>query len=109
MDDGSRLPWICAVLLLFCAMYFAFAETSFASASRVRIRVAEDRGDRRAKKALYVLDNFDQAITAILIGTNIVHTAAAALVPLAAPRRWGGFGPGAQVRGGDGIKNKGGN
>ena len=89
MDDGSRLPWICAVLLLFCAMYFAFAETSFASASRARIRVAEDRGDRRAKKALYVLDNFDQAITAILIGTNIVHVSTAALVTLAVTRRWG--------------------
>ena len=68
MEDGSRLPWICAVLLLFCAMYFAAAETAFASASRTRLRVAEDRGDRRARKALYVLDHFDQAISAILIG-----------------------------------------
>ena len=89
MDDGSRLPWICAVLLLFCAMYFAVAETSFASASRTRIRLAEDRGDSRAKKALYVLDNFDQAITAILIGTNLVHVSTAALVTLAVTRRWG--------------------
>ena len=89
MEDGSRLPWICAVLLLFCAMYFAAAETAFASASRTRLRVAEDRGDRRARKALYVLDHFDQAISAILIGTNIVHVSAAALVTLAVPRRWG--------------------
>ena len=89
MEDGSRLPWICAVLLLFCAMYFAAAETAFASASRTRLRVAEDRGDRRARKALYVLDHFDQAISAILIGTNIVHVSAAALVTLAVTRRWG--------------------
>jgi CBS domain containing-hemolysin-like protein len=89
MEDGSRLPWICAALLLLCAMYFAAAETAFASAGRARLRVAEDRGDRRARKALYVLDHFDQAISAILVGTNIVHISAAALVTLAVTRRWG--------------------
>ena len=89
MDDGSRLPWICAALLLLCAAYFAVAETAFASASRTHLRMAEDRGDRRAKKALYVLDHFDQAISAILIGTNITHVVTAALVTLAVTRRWG--------------------
>ena len=89
MEDGSRLPFFFAGLLLFCAMYFAAAETAFASCSRPRIRLAEDRGDARAKNALYVLDRFDEAISAILIGTNIVHIAAAALVTLAVTRRWG--------------------
>ena len=89
MDDGSRLPWIFAVLLLFCAMYFAVTETAFASCSRSRLRLYEDRGDSRAKRALYVLDHFDLAISAILIGTNIVHVATAALVTLAVTRRWG--------------------
>ena len=89
MEDGSRLPFFYAVLLLFCAMFFAAAETAFASCSRVHIRLAEDRGDPRAKKALYVLDRFDEAISAILIGTNLVHVSAAALVTLAVTRRWG--------------------
>ena len=83
------MPFLCAVLLLFCAMYFAVAETSFASASRTRLRMAEERGDGRAKKALYVLDHFDQAISAILVGTNIVHVSTAALVTLGVTRRWG--------------------
>ncbi len=89
MDDGSRLPLISAVLLLFCAVYFAVAETAFASTTRTRMRLAEDRGDMRAKEALYVLDHFDLAISAILIGTNIVHISVAALVTLAVTRRWG--------------------
>ena len=89
MDDGSRLPFLCAVLLLFCAMFFAVAETSFASASRTRLRVAEDHGDSRARRALYVLDHFDQAISAIVSGTNIVHISTAALVTLGVTRRWG--------------------
>ena len=89
MDDGSRLPLISAVLLLFVAVFFAVAETAFASTTRTRMRVAEERGDMRAREALYVLDNFDLAISAILIGTNIVHISVAALVTLAVTRRWG--------------------
>ena len=89
MDDGSRSPWIIVAALLFCAAYFAVAGTAFASASRIRVKTAADRGDARAKTALYVLDHFDRAISTILIGTNIVHIAAASLVTVAVTRVWG--------------------
>ncbi|HAJ65027.1 MAG TPA: HlyC/CorC family transporter, partial [Clostridiales bacterium] len=78
-----------AIVLLFCAMYFAVTETAMASVSRVRIKTAAERGDARAKNALYLLDHFDRAITTILIGTNIVHIAVAAIVTVAVTRRWG--------------------
>ena len=89
MDGDSRLPFILAILLLFCAAYFAVAETAFASASRNKIKTASDRGDGRAETALYVLDHFDRAISTLLIGTNIVHIAAASLVTVAVTRLWG--------------------
>ena len=89
MDDPSRLPWIIAVLLLFAAAFFAVTETAFASSSRPRIRIADDHGNPRAKEALYVLDNFDRAISTLLICTNIVHIAAASVVTLAVTRLWG--------------------
>ena len=89
MDDGSRLPWIIAALLLVCAAFFAVTETSMASASRSRIKASAERGDFRAKKTLYVLDNFDLAISTLLICTNIVHIDAASIVTLAVTRKWG--------------------
>ena len=89
MDDGSRLPWIIAAVLLFCAAWFGVAETAFASASRNKIKTASDRGDPRGEKALYVLDHFDRAVTTILIGTNMVHIAIASIVTVAVTRRWG--------------------
>ena len=89
MDDPSRLPWIIAVLLLFAAAFFAVTETAFASCSRTRIRIADDHGNARAKEALYVMDNFDRAISTLLICTNIVHIAAASVVTLAVTRLWG--------------------
>ena len=60
-----------------------------ASASRSRIKASAERGDFRAKKTLYVLDNFDLAISTLLICTNIVHIAAASIVTLAVTRKWG--------------------
>ena len=89
MDDGSRLSWILAVVFLFFAAYFAVAETAFASVSRNKIKTAAERGDPRAKNALWILDRFDRAISTLLIGTNIVHIAVASLVTVAVTRRWG--------------------
>jgi CBS domain containing-hemolysin-like protein len=89
MDDGSWLSWLIILLLIMAAFYFAMAETAFATVSRIRIKTELDKGDYRAKKALGVLDNFDNAITTILIGTNIVHLVAAAMVTVLVTRRWG--------------------
>ena len=89
MDDGSRLPWIIAVLLLFCAAFFAVSETAFASCPKSRIKAAAERGDGRAKTALLILDDFDKAISTLLICTNIVHIATASIVTVAVTKLWG--------------------
>lgn len=89
MDEGSRLSLIIVIVLLFCAAYFAMVEIAFASVSRVKIKTAADRGEPKAKKALFVLDNFDRAITTILICTNIIHISAASIVTVTVTRLWG--------------------
>lgn len=87
MDDISS--WLLIAFLLVCAAYFAAAETAYASVSRVRIKTRAEKGDRRAGKALEILDQFEKAITTILIGNNIVHLATASVATLIATRRWG--------------------
>ena len=89
MEDGSRISWLIVVFLLFGAMYFAVAETAFASVSKTRLRTYADKGDPRARKALFVTENMDRAITTILIGTNAVHLAAASIVTVNVTRTWG--------------------
>ncbi len=92
MDGDSSSLYLSAIiilLLLFLAAYFAVCETAFASVSRVRLKVESDRGDRRARRALLVTEQFDKAIATILIGTNIVHLAAASFVTVFVTRRWG--------------------
>lgn len=89
MDDGSRLPIIISVLLLFGAFYFAVTETAFASCSRNRIKAAAERDVSGAKQALYILDHFDQAISTLLIGTNLCHLFLSALVTTVVIKTWG--------------------
>lgn len=89
MDEGSWLSYLIILLLLCGAFYFASAETAFASVSRIKVKAELDRGRAGAAKAMYILDNFDKAITTILIGTNIIHIVAAAMVTVLVTRRWG--------------------
>ena len=65
------------------------AETAATSVSRIRLKARLDQGEQKAKKALYVQDNFDRAISAILIGTNIVHSSTATLTTVLVTRTWG--------------------
>jgi len=89
MDEGNQLSWILILIMFLFAAYFAVAETSFASVSRIRIKAGVERGDKRAEKALRVLDQFDRAVTTILIGTNITHLGIASMVTVIIIREWG--------------------
>ena len=89
LDDGSKPPLLGVIFLLLTAAYFALTETSISSVSKNRLKVASEHGDARASKVLSILESFDQAITTILIGTNIVHIATASIVTVYVSKRWG--------------------
>lgn len=89
MDGDSWLSWLILAILLLLAAYFAVSETAVTAVGRIRLKARAERGDRQAEKALFIQDNFDRAISAILIGTNIVHISAATLVTVMVTRTWG--------------------
>jgi len=94
MDAGSisEIPisyLIFVALLILGGAYFAAAETSFASVSRIRMISDADDGDKRAQKVLKILDDFDMALTTMLIGNNIMHIACSAVATLFASKVWG--------------------
>jgi putative hemolysin len=89
LDDGSKPPLWGVIILLLTAAYFALTETSLSSVSKNRLKVSVEHGDAKAKKVLSILEKFDQAITTILIGTNIVHIATASVVTVYVSKKWG--------------------
>ena len=89
MDDGSKPPLLWVILLLLGAAYCAISETALSAASKTKIKVASDHGNSKAKKVLSIMESFDQAITTLLICTNILHIATASIVTVYVTRRWG--------------------
>lgn len=66
------------VLVLFSA-YFSATETAFASLNRTRLRTMAEDGNKKARLALSLSENYDKLLSTILIGNNIVNIAAASL------------------------------
>lgn len=68
-----------AILVAFSA-FFSSSEIAYAAANEMRLRrMATDEGKKRAKLALYVLENYDRALSSILIGNNLVNLASSTI------------------------------
>ena len=85
MDPASCILFV--FFLLFSA-YFACCETAYTGVSKVRLRTLADKGNRRAKKALWICERFDKTLTTILIGNNVFHAACASLSALLVLRQF---------------------
>ena len=78
--DGSSAACLAAVVVLVClSAFFSGTETAFSSVSKIRLKNYANSGDKRARRALKVADRFDTALSALLIGNNIVNITAASL------------------------------
>ncbi len=80
--------FIIVVLLLFSAIFSA-SETAYNSVNKARLRSIADDGNKRAIMAIKISDNFDKALTTILIGNNIVNLTASALATVMVTARFG--------------------
>ncbi len=80
--------FIIVVLLLFSAIFSA-SETAYNSVNKARLRSIADDGNKRAIMAIKISDNFDKALTTILIGNNIVNLTASALTTIYVTNRFG--------------------
>ena len=67
-----------AVCILFSG-FFSASEMSYSSCNRVRLENARDAGDARARVAVSITEKYDDALSAILIGNNLVNIAASSL------------------------------
>ena len=85
MDPASCILY---VFFLLCSAYFACCETAYTAVSKVRLRTMADKGNKRAKKALWICDRFDKTLTTILIGNNIFHASCASLSALIVMREF---------------------
>lgn len=67
-----------AILILFSA-FFSASETSYTSVSKIRLKNLEKDGNKKAGKALRLAENYDNLLTTILVGNNLVNILASSL------------------------------
>ena len=60
-------------LLVLLSAFFSATETAFSFVNKIRMQHAVENGDKKAEKVLWVIEHFDNALTAILICNNIVN------------------------------------
>ncbi len=72
---------IIAGILLCVALsnFFSASEMSYSSCNRLRLENSRDDGSKRAALALRITENYDDALSAILIGNNLANIAASSL------------------------------
>ncbi|WP_242958903.1 HlyC/CorC family transporter [Flavonifractor sp. An112] len=67
------------ILLVILSAYFSATETAFTSLNRIRLKSKADAGNRRAALALKLVDQYDNLLSTILVGNNIVNLSASSL------------------------------
>ncbi len=87
-DDSIPRCILLIVLLLFSA-FFSATETALSYANRIRIRRKAEEGNKGAARVVHIIDNFDKALTTLLIGNNICNTFASVVATSLAISIWG--------------------
>ncbi|WP_242955340.1 HlyC/CorC family transporter [Flavonifractor sp. An52] len=67
------------IVLVILSAYFSATETAFTSLNRIRLKSKADAGNRRAALALKLVDQYDNLLSTILVGNNIVNLSASSL------------------------------
>ncbi len=70
------------ILLVMCSAFFSSTETAYSSANKIRLKNYADNGNKKAKKAYKIAENYDKALATLLVGNNIVNIAASALATI---------------------------
>ena len=72
---------VLGILVLVClSAFFSGAEMAYSSCNQLRMENLRDEGSRRARVVVEILKHFDTALSAILIGNNLVNIGASSLV-----------------------------
>lgn len=73
----SVLPYIIVIILMLAlSAFFSGTEISFNASNKYRLKKSADQGNKAARLAYSISENFKTALSAILIGNNLANIAA---------------------------------
>ena len=72
-----RAPALAFLVML--SAYFSATETAFSGVNKIRLKNMASDGNKKAARALRLTENFDQLLSTVLIGNNLVNIAASSI------------------------------
>ena len=75
MDNSDGWKILLVICMMVFSALFSSTETAYSSVNKLRLKNYEAQGNKKAKKALKLANKFDEVLTAVLIGNNIVNIA----------------------------------
>lgn len=83
MPAGSVSLLISLIILIILSGFFSATETAYSCASKIKLRTLFTNGNKRAGKVLDLAENrFDNLLSTILLGNNIVNLSASAIATI---------------------------
>ena len=68
------------LVCILLSAYFSGSEMALSSCNQIRLENEAEDGDPKAKRALRLAENFDDTLSTILMGNNLVNIAASSLM-----------------------------
>ena len=91
-SHGITSSVIGIIVLLLCSAFFSATETAFTSLNRIRIKNKADAGNPSAKRVLALEQNYDNLLSTILVGNNLVNIASTAVATVLFMNLYGQYG-----------------
>ena len=90
MDSHSTALIMVLIVLIALSAYFSATETAFSSLNRIRLKNLASAGNRRAQLAYALSENYDELLSTILVGNNLVNIASTTISTLLFVKALGG-------------------
>lgn len=82
MPDSPIWGFIIIIILLIFGAFFGAAETAYTTASRIKLKVKAENGNRTAALALKIVERVEPTVISILILNNLISVAMSSLATL---------------------------
>ena len=79
MEKTDIWKIVLILVMMVLSALFSGTETAYSSVNKLRLKNYEAQGNKKAAKALKLANRFDEVLTAVLIGNNIVNIAASSV------------------------------
>lgn len=82
MNNSDLWKIVLVIIMMIFSALFSSTETAYSSVNKLRLKNYEAQGNKKAAKAIILANKFDEVLTAVLIGNNIVNIATSSVSTL---------------------------